>query len=419
MTSTALAARGGGDLERPTSGPGRELGQKRKPQLRLALGYRDEQRRGAPVKTDYFVPKGDDRAVQKFMSVYGDKPRAVDIRLPASLGGFLDIRHVAFAGGQNDGGGVLKAIGSVNFALEGTLGGPDKLTVFNIVETGEVDRNNNPVKQLQTDEVYIDDVDDPAARDLGVYLQASVSFGIPDVLGFGGICEIRSRGKETIDTLWLTAVDIYGALGARASLILRPKLVLKESTMITPRGSKAQVYVVDLYVPESMDEIVGRLREMRELTGPSSTTTLYGSRELTSGGIPEGGVALSSDAVHATPPGAAAAEVAAPREDVPEPGPAGTDGFSDEPGPAHPLPAADPELQAAADAAAAYKPGTQKWPGMTLGEIFNHGDDGREYVKWCLSNARKPEFLQALHDLTRVYWPEAYHEAVAAREVQQ
>jgi hypothetical protein len=64
-----------------------------------------------------------------------------------------------------------------------------------------------------------------------------VTFGIPDVLGFGGVCEIRSRGKETTDTLWATAVDIYGQLGAHASMVLRPKLILKPSKMLTPSGA--------------------------------------------------------------------------------------------------------------------------------------------------------------------------------------
>src|SRR5258708_38597449 len=60
--STALA---------PREGPvGQPLGVRRKPQLRLALGYRDETKKGAPVKTDYFIPKGNPAAVEKFLAVH-------------------------------------------------------------------------------------------------------------------------------------------------------------------------------------------------------------------------------------------------------------------------------------------------------------------------------------------------------------
>lgn len=245
------------------------LGIRRKPQLRLALGYRDESRRGAPVKTDYFIPKGNDRAVAKFKERYGDTPRAIDVRLPSSLASFLEIKHLAFAGGQNGEGGVLKAVGRTNFALEGTLGGPDLLTVFNVVDGN-----------LSVEEVEIDGVDDPAAVALGLTLTTTVTFGIPDVLGFGGIAQISSRGKESTDTLWLTAVDIYGQLGAVASMILRPKILLKPSKMLTPGGQRTDVFVLDLFVPESLDEILAKAREYRELMPAQAAfgrSVLYGS----------------------------------------------------------------------------------------------------------------------------------------------
>lgn len=268
-----LAVIEGHEIDIPSHGPGRALGQRRKPQLRLGMGYVDEKTR-AIVKTEFFIPRGDDRAVAKFVARYGDKPRAVDIRLPGSLGGFLDIRHVAFVGGNKGGdGGVLKAIGQVNFATEGVLGGPDKLTVFNIVGQGKS-------KKLEVDEVYIESVDDPAAKKLGVYLKMSVTFGIPDVLGLGGICEISSKGKESIDTLWLNAVDLYGMLGPAASIALRPKLVLKKSKMLTPGGQYVGVYVLDLYLPQSMDEVNAALREHRELVpvrGATAMALMYGN----------------------------------------------------------------------------------------------------------------------------------------------
>jgi hypothetical protein len=142
-----------------------------------------------PVKTEYFIPHGNDAAVRKFVEKYGDKPRAIDIRLPSSLGTFLEIKHVAFAGGNKDKGGVLKAIGRTNFALEGTLGGPDVLTVFNVGK----DADGKP--ELQPVDIEISGVDDPQAQALGVYLQMTATFGIPDVLGFGGVAETHSKGQ--------------------------------------------------------------------------------------------------------------------------------------------------------------------------------------------------------------------------------
>lgn len=253
-----------GELDMPAHGPGRALGQRRKPQLRLALGYQDEQRGGAPIKTDHFLARGDDRAITKFVSVYGDRPRAVDIRLPGTLGGFLDIRHVAFASGY------LRAIGTHNFALRGALGGHDILTVFSKDDQGA---------GLVVEERAISGVHDPYAQSLQVFLRMQVSFGIPDVLGFGGLCQVTTRGKESMDTLWLTAVDIYGQLGSYAMVALRPKLVLKPSTMLTPLGSRAPLYVLDLWVPESLDEVYARLQRHHELVpaqGAAAAALLYG-----------------------------------------------------------------------------------------------------------------------------------------------
>lgn len=400
----------------PATGPGRPLGQKRKPQLRLALGYRDEQRRGAPVKTEYFIPHGDDRAIQKFQSVYGQKPRAIDIRLPSSLAAFLDIRHVAFAGGQGDGGGVLKAIGQVNFAQEGTLGGPDKLTVFNLIDTGKKDRNDNAVRELQVDEVYIDDVNDPAAVELGVYLQATVTFGIPDVLGFGGTCEIRSRGKETIDTLWMTAVDIYGALGSRASMILRPKLVLKESSMTTPRGQKAQLFVVDLYVPESLDEIVGRLREMRDLMPGGPAAAVYGpTGELVAPEIPPplSGEGTGSGDGPRTVPQPSDPAVAAPD-------------LSDEPGleEAEVVEGEIVEEQASLTDSGSFVPPSGKFSAggehgpKTLTEILATGTDGEGWLKWALARIapEQREYHDAIWAFAQAEAPAVYQAALAAQE---
>lgn len=264
------------DLELPAHGPGRALGQKRKPQLRLALGYRDETRRGAPVKTDFFIPQGDDRAVTKFMREYGDRPRAVNIRLPGSLVGFLDIHHIAFAGGSGE-GGYLRARGAANFAATGVLGGPDVLTVYEKVDTPE-GATTLAVKEVPIRNVY----DDEAVR-LDVYLRMVVTFGIPDVLGLGGICEVSTRSRESIDTLWQQAADIYGQLGSYAMVSLNPKLVLKPSTMLTPLGTRAPLYVLDLWMPETWDEVYSRLERHHALVperGATARALLYGEGEL-------------------------------------------------------------------------------------------------------------------------------------------
>lgn len=264
----------------------RPLGIRRKPQLRLALGYRDEQRKGAPVKTDYFIPKGNESAVAKFRRVYGEQPRTVDIRLPGTLGGFLEIKHLAFAGGTADTGGILKAVGRTNFALEGTLGGPDILTVFDVVD-GKLDVREVEIGGVEDIDAlmaaglarYVKKQDGSQVLQRDLALTTTVAFGIPDVLGFGGVCAITSRGKETTDTLWETAVDIYGNLGPAASMILRPKLILKPSKMLTPGGQRTDVYVLDLYVPESRDEILAtaeRLHALLPAQGRAAAGMLYG-----------------------------------------------------------------------------------------------------------------------------------------------
>lgn len=402
----------------------RPLGIRRKPQLRLALGYRDEQRKGAPVKTDYFIPKGNEAAVAKFKRVYGDQPRAIDIRLPGTLGGFLEIKHLAFAGGNTDTGGVLKAVGRTNFALEGTLGGPDLLTVFNVVDG-----------KLSVDEVEIGGVDDPVCRQLGVQLTTTVAFGIPDVLGFGGVCAITSRGKETTDTLWETAVDIYGNLGPAASMILRPKLILKPSRMLTPGGTHAAVYVLDLYVPESRDEIIEKAREYRELLpahGRRAAGVLYGpSPGEVAGELPRAssvmfdlnpedvideapdtshGTATDGDEVAGQQAGAAtAAAASAPDEPLP-----GEPGDDEEPAslfkpPAGAVPDEVAAAQAAADAAGAEIVTVGKNEGKPISAV------SKTWLKWAI---KEDGFVHqaAARAYARVHEPETFQAAMAELE---
>jgi recombination protein RecT len=89
---------------------------------------------------------------------------------------------------------------------------------------------------------------------------------------------------------------------------------------------------------------------------------------------------------------------------------------SDEPGPdlpqADPGPAVPAELQAAADAGAAFNPQSKNWRAedgeyMTVGEIFEAGGEkGREWIVWCLEKARG-EKLKAVTDFAAVYFKEA------------
>lgn len=359
-------------------GPGRPLGQKRRPQLTLALGYQDEARGGAPVKTDYFIPHGDDRAVSKFKAQYGERPRAVDIRLPGSLAGFLDVRHVAFAGG------FLRAIGSHNFALEGALGGPDVLTVYEKVTTGELDRRGNPDTELSVEEHAITGVADPLARSLDVYLRMAVSFGIPNVLGFGGLAQTSSRGKESIDTLWMTAVDLYGQLGSYAMIALRPKLVLKPSTMLTPKGIRAELFVLDLWMPESLDQVYERLERHHELV-PARAEAARALMYSDNLGEPE--PEPQADAVGPDKP-------ATPDRPVSEAEPLSVESPSGPGAPETPFGPQEPPPTLEEAGETVFPSG--KHNGKTLREVAG-SDEGRRYLRWAASTWQSPpDFAQAL-----------------------
>lgn len=247
------------ELTVPTRGPGRPLGLRSEPALRLAMGYRDEQRRGAPVKTDYFIPKvAEDgshaAAAAKFTKVYGDKPRAIDILLPPEITTALHVEHIAW------GTGGMKARGRTNFATVGTLGGPDVLTVWN--EDGSVD------------EVEIENVEDPKAKALEVGLYTTFQFYIPEVLGAASLCAITSKGQKTTDNLFAKLIELYGYFGSRVTFIVKPKLVLRPATgrpvvpdreTGKPKRIKSSFFALDLYVPESFDEMFDRLAARNEL----------------------------------------------------------------------------------------------------------------------------------------------------------
>jgi hypothetical protein len=261
------------ELTVPTRGPGRPLGLRSEPALRLAMGYRDEARKGAPVKTDYFIPKvGEDgshaAAAAKFTKVYGDKPRAIDILLPPELTTALHVEHIAW------GTGGMKARGATNFATVGTLGGPDVLTVWK--DDGEVEQ------------VEIENVDDPKARQLEVGLYTTFQFYIPEVLGAASLCAITSKGQKTTDNLFAKLIELYGYFGSRVTFIVKPKLVLRPATgrpvvpdreTGKPKRIKSSFFALDLYVPESFDEMFERLAQRNELLagrgGPIAA--LYGA----------------------------------------------------------------------------------------------------------------------------------------------
>ena len=177
----------------------RRLGVRVKPALRLAIGYRDPQKRGAPTKVDYFIPKtGPEgeyaRAAAKFSEVYKEKPKAIEIRLPGEFGDALDIRYKAFAGASGDEGGVMVAKGDTNFALYDDAGGPDTLTIW---------RQDGTVEEVTTaglDGITGEPLDE-IARDLQLGLYTTFRFGIPNVLGYGSYCEITSKGKATTDQI--------------------------------------------------------------------------------------------------------------------------------------------------------------------------------------------------------------------------
>jgi hypothetical protein len=274
----------------PDRQPGRKLGIRSKPILKLSIGEKAE--KGYPTKIDHFrVVPGEGVAAaagRKFTERYGDAPKSIEILLPPTLGKALTINYRAFAGGGSDEGGVLRAIGETNFAHEDYAGGPDTLTVFH--QDGRVEH------------VEITGLDDPIAIELGVDLYTTFRFGIPTVLGYGSDAEIVTKGKESTDNLWQACHAIYGLFGSRAQIAVRPQLVVKPSkarpaVKVRETGEirriTSRIYVLDLVIPESVDEMIGRLSERAAVLdaagGPA--TVMYGSapRAITAGGTPNYG----------------------------------------------------------------------------------------------------------------------------------
>lgn len=451
----------------------RTLGLRSKPALRLAIGYQEErQRKGGgtytvPVKADHFIAKpGADgqyaAAARKFHEVYSAEPKAIDILLPAELSQALTIQYKAFAGGgSGEGGGVLTAIGRTNFALEDYVGGPDVITIWK--QTGEVV------------EVEITGLDDPTAVGLGLALYTTLRVGIPNVLGFGSFCEVQSKGKETTDTLWAKLHDIYSLFGSRVTFAVKPKLVVRKSkarpVVVKDGESKRMtttIYVLDIVVPETVDEMFDRIRDRAALLPGGAAVALYGGapveaqpalaapaapffptdadleRALAASVLPlarsgdpdDGDPGPDEDAV--VHEGEVVGDADTPRDGGADDGGAhpeqqgpsshavdrqddsgATDGAGSSPEPArspYRAPASagvDDEVVAEAEAAATllYPAGRSK--GKTLAEV-NETDP--KSIGWLLGNWKTEPLRTQVRAFARIYAPELYQAALAAEE---
>lgn len=279
-----------GELEQTVVLPAgaRQLGVRVKPIIRLGMGIKDPER-GFPRKTDYLTVRGDDRAVAKFYAEYGEKPKAVEILLPSELDIALTIQYRAFKGAAGGEGGTLVAVGHTNFALRDYCGGADVLTVFNQdgsveeVETAGLDANTRAPL-------------DEAAATHGIELYTTFRAGLPSVLGFGSYFEISSKGKESTDNLWAKLRELYGLFGSRITFAVKPQLVLRPSTarpVVVDKETKTKkrttttIYALDIVVPETIDEMIDRLRDRQSALAPAGpVAALYGPAALPAAAAP-------------------------------------------------------------------------------------------------------------------------------------
>jgi hypothetical protein len=413
----------------------RPLGIRVSPILRLKIGYRDEAKKGAPTKVDHFIPVSDNETVvSKFKGVYGPEPKAVDVMLMPELRQTLRIEYRAWGSGGDEEGGVLKAYGEKNFALEGFAGGPDLLTVFN--PDGTVSK------------VEIAGLDDPVARELGLDMYTTFRAGLPKVLGMGDFFEITSKGKRTTDTLWVKLNDLYAIFGMRVTYAVVPKLVVRpakarpvvvdKKTGETKRIS-TRIYALDLIVPESIEESLERLRERGALLGGQTpAAALYGGQiaELppaVGAGVDEGDARTSPSQTGTDLPTAEVSPAAAGATGEAEaqtvaaaasPSPPSPDAgeFPDEPG--APLPGFNPpstveqtpEVVAANEAAEFVVDIGRTHRGKKIGEV----DEGwLDYMLTRLDPAepKTAALCEAIRAFTRIYQPELYQKAMTAKGV--
>lgn len=448
-----------GGLEQQRPAGARAIGVRVKPALRLAIGFKDPEKRGAPTKTDYFIakdgPEGEfARAAAKFREVYGDRPKAVEIRLPGEFGDALDIRYKAFAGaGENGSGGVMTAKGDTNFALYDYVGGPDTLTIW---------KQDGSVLEVQTAglDATTGEPLDEIARDLKLGLYTTFRFGIPNVLGYGSHAEITSKGKATTDTLWFKLRGFYGTFGHRTSFVLRPTLIVKPASarpvIKTKEGGqqriKSRIYVLDLIPTETEDEMLERFREHRELTS-AAAESLYAPqpRELEAAPVEreraedaepdashapitiQGPEASASEAPPSVDPGDADAAPSMPDGESVEASEAeDASAVVEEPPPALSLVDEPPlegeyedpddltltELeQAALPKALAMKVPMGSYQGMTLTKLLTHGESASKWVLYGLNKEwpQDPGFHDALALVAKAHTPDVYAEWIAER----
>jgi hypothetical protein len=368
----------------------RALGVRVKPIIRLGMGVKVEGSRQdgstftRPSKTDYFTVRGDERAAAKFTQVYGDKPKAVKIMVPSSLGLALDISYRSFVGGQSEDGGRPLALGMTNFATLGYVGGPDVLRVW------RQDGSYDEVETLGLDELGkpLDEI----ASDLGIEVHATLTFTVPDVLGWGSFAQVTSKGKKSADNLAFKLSQIYSAFGSKAPWAFDkdepPLLVLKPDTALTrftdkdtgeSKWGKTKIFVLDIVIPEAFHDMADRLAEHQRSIGDPAAA-LYGSpRELEPargddtapvGGDGEAPAVIDQQAEEAD-------------ESLPEPPTA-----SSVPGPdfegEEPPGTVTPPAEGAPEFVATFTSG--KFKGKTIVEIYSEGKDGISYVKWALKN---------------------------------
>lgn len=429
--------------ELPSRGPGRRLGAGAQPTLVLSIGAVVEGRRQdgstytTPTKIDHFRAKAGANgeyanAARKFHDPdkgYGPEPKAIDIILPAEFTTALDVRHFAWASAGGGDGGMLRARGRTNFATVGTLGGPDVLEVYNPDGT--------------IDELEITGVDDPRARQLGVDLYTTFKFHVPKVLGLAAYASITSKGKKTTDNLYSRLIELYGMLGSRVTLAVRPKLVVRTASsqpvVVDKRTGerkriKSTYYTLDLYVPEDLDAMVARLSEVGALLA-APARALYGPPALAAAPDPAPSVgeveASIGGARHETPTD----DVDYDHDDGYDPGDDEYVGDGEvvdhqpEPDPAPPAPprsrtgskftppasaGVDPAIAEAADTAAEqpYPAGRSK--GKTLRDVL---DQDPNSIQWALANWKTEPMRSHLFAFARVYAPDLYMAAKAEEEL--
>ena len=367
-----------GDIVATTPLPAgaRQLGVRVKPILRLAMGHRNE--RGHPVKDDHFSPRAEDHVEAKFRAEYGDAPKSVEILLPSELEQALRIEYLAFRGGQQGDGGVLVARGQANFAHRDYCGGPDILTVYH--PDGQVEE----VETLGLDANTREPLDD-VAKEWGIELYTTLTAMMPGVLGFGSYFALTTKGKESTDNLWLKLRELYGLFGSKITFAVKPHLVIRQSKarpVVEDRDTKEKrritstIYVADIVVPETIDEMIGRLQERQAAVAPNgAVAALYGDRALP---------AATAPVVEET--NGASQQAAAPAV---EPGTAVPGDEPIEDGDFEPIDEEQTVVEPSAEefaAAAATKVGRGAWAGKTFAEIAEAGDEG---AQWLLRQMKK------------------------------